>query len=340
MGRWAKVLLCTVLAVCLTGCAPKEYTGQIFAMDTFMQLTVYGDGDGVTGQQALQQAQSRVYELEAALSVTRENSAVHKINEHCGQTVAVDEDTAALLSRTLERCEETGGALDITAYPAVRAWGFTTGEHRVPDVEELAALAEKIDYTQVKLEKTSVTLPEDVQIDLGAVAKGFTGDVLAARLRELGIESACLSLGGNIHTIGTNSEGDPWRVGIQHPTTGGALAVVEVANKAVVTSGNYQRYFEENGETYWHILDPDTAAPARSGLVSVSVIGAEGTRCDALSTALFVMGLDEASAFWKDHRDFEAVFVTDEEEIYITGGLKDSFSLLEPFQNLEVRVIE
>lgn len=340
MGRWAKVLLCAALAVCLAACAPKEYTGQIFAMDTFMQLTVYGDGDGVTGQQALQSAQSRVYELEAVLSVTRDNSDVHKINAGCGQSVTVDEDTAALLSRTLELCEETGGALDITAYPAVRAWGFTTGEHRVPESEELAALAEKIDYTQVKLEGTGVILPENVQIDLGAVAKGFTGDVLADQLRKAGIKSACLSLGGNIHTIGTNSEGKPWRVGIQHPTTGGALAVVEVMDKAVVTSGNYQRYFEENGETYWHILDPDTASPARSGLVSVSIIGSEGTRCDALSTALFVMGLEKASEFWNEHRDFEAVFVTNEGEIYITGGLKDSFSLLEPFQDLEVRVIE
>ena len=192
MGRWAKVLLCAALAVCLTACAPKEYTGQIFAMDTFMQLTVYGDGDGVTGQQALQSAQSRVYELEAVLSVTRDNSDVHKINAGCGQIVTMDEDTAALLSRTLELCEETGGALDITAYPAVRAWGFTTGEHRVPESEELAALAEKIDYTQVKLEETGVILPEDVQIDLGAVAKGFTGDVLADQLRKAGIKSACL----------------------------------------------------------------------------------------------------------------------------------------------------
>ena len=340
MGRLAKVLLCTALAVCLIGCAPKEYTGQIFAMDTFMQLTVYGDGDDGTGQQVLQAAQSRVYELESALSVTRENSDVHKINENCGQTVTVNEDTTALLERALELCEETGGALDITAYPAVRAWGFTTGEHRVPESGELEELAKKIDYTQVKLEENRVTLPENVQIDLGAVAKGYTGDVLAMQLREMGIESACLSLGGNIHTIGTNPKGEAWRVGIQHPTTGGALAVVEVTDKAVVTSGNYQRYFEENGETYWHILDPDTAAPARSGMVSVSVIGAEGTRCDALSTALFVMGLDEAAEFWKEYGDFEAVFVTDQEEIYITGGLKDSFALLEPFQNLEVRVIE
>ena len=340
MSRWTKVLLCTVLVFCLSGCAPKEYTGQIFAMDTFMQLTVYGDGEGVTGQQAMQSAQSRVYELEAALSVTRENSDVHKINGSCGQPVTVGEDTAALLGRALELCGETGGALDITAYPAVRAWGFTTGAHRVPAGDELLELSEKIDYTRVKLEKTAVTVPNEMQIDLGAVAKGYTGDVLAAHLREMGIQSACLSLGGNIHTIGTNPKGEAWRVGIQHPTTGGALAVVEVTDKAVVTSGNYQRYFEENGETYWHILDPDTASPARTGLVSVTVIGTEGTRCDALSTALFVMGLDEGSEFWRAHGDFEAVFVTDEEEIYITGGLKDSFSLLEPYQELEVRVIE
>lgn len=340
MGRWKKALFCAGLALCLAGCGTKEYQSQVFAMDTFMELTVYGQGSDVSGQQALEQLQERIYDLEQKLSVTREGSDIHNLNENCGQPTQVDRDTAALLERTLELCEQTGGALDLTAYPAVRAWGFTTGDYRVPTQEELAQLVQRIDYTQVSLEGECVTLPQDVLVDLGAVAKGYTGDVLAAHLRELGIDSACLSLGGNVHTVGTNPEGKPWRVGIQDPDTGAALAVVEVTDKAVITSGSYQRYFEEDGRRYWHIIDPATGAPARSGLVSVTVIGSEGTLCDGFSTALFVMGLDEGAQLWRSRRDFEAVWIDDGGEIYVTAGLADTFRLTQAFQDREVTVIE
>ncbi|MBS6349097.1 MAG: FAD:protein FMN transferase, partial [Oscillospiraceae bacterium] len=135
----------------------------------------------------------------------------------------------------------------------------------------------------------------------------------------------------HIQAVGTRPDGNPWRVAIQDPDSQqeATLGVVEVSDQAVITSGGYQRYFEADGETYWHIMDPDTAAPARSGLTSVTVIGADGTVCDALSTALFVMGPEEAAAFWRAHPELgvELILVLEDGTVQITQGLEETFTL-------------
>ena len=340
-----KQRLCALLlaAVCmLSGCGGgwKQAQSQIFAMDTIMTLSLPYQGSEESAQEILSGLGSMVQELEKNLSVTREDSEIHKLNENGGQKTTLSPETAKLLSDTLTLCERTGGKLDITAYSAVKAWGFTTGEYRIPSEEELKALSENIDYTKLNVEGDSITLPKGMQLDLGAVAKGYAGEQLAQSLREQGIEYACLNLGGNVQTVGSKPDGTPWRIGVQDPETGAALGIVEVSDMAVVTSGNYQRYFEENGQRYWHILDPDTASPARSGLSGVTVITRSGLLADGLSTALFVMGLEEGHAHWQEYRDFEAVFLTDDGEVYITAGLKDSFSLAEGFEDREVTVLE
>ena len=330
-------------AVCmLSGCGGgwKQAQSQIFAMDTIMTLSLPYQGAEEPAREILSGLGSTIQELEKELSVTREDSEIHKVNQNCGQTTTLSPDTAKLLSDTLALCERTGGNLDITAYSAVKAWGFTTGEHRIPDEKELNVLSENIDYTRLDMEANALTLPEGMQLDLGAVAKGYAGEQLAQSLREQGVEYACLNLGGNVQTVGTKPDGTPWRIGVQDPETGAALGIVEVSDMAVVTSGNYQRFFEENGEKYWHILDPETAAPARSGLSGVTVVTHSGLLADGLSTALFVMGLEEGYTHWREYRDFEAVFLTDDGEVYITAGLKNSFSLAEGFEDREVTVLE
>lgn len=323
------------MCVGLGGCSPKPAERQLFAMDTFMNLTVYGE----SAEEQLDAIQERIYGLEAQLSVTREGSDIHKLNRSGGTSQTVASETSELLERTLALCRETDGALDVTAYSAVQAWGFTTGEYRVPNQDELDQLKTSIDYTKVEQQGESVYLPPDMKLDFGAVAKGYTGDVLAQMLREAGISSACLSLGGNVQTVGSKPDGTPWRVGIQAPE-GGCLAIVEVRDRAVVTSGNYQRYFEQDGQVYGHIIDPATAVPADSGLASVSIIGKDGLQCDGLSTALFVMGTEKATDYWRAHGDFEAIFVEEDGDIFITAGLQDSFSLAEGYQEREVTVLE
>lgn len=335
-GRTWAALAAAALSMGLISCvtSPKPVERQLFAMDTFMTLTVYGE----EAEDALDIMQEQIYGLEAQFSVTREGSDVHKMNHSGGEICAVSPETADLLKQTLALCHETGGSLDVTSYSAVQAWGFTTGEYKVPTQTELEQLQQRIDYQKLEQRGETVFLPEGMQLDFGAVAKGYTGDVLVRTLKERNISSACLSLGGNVQTVGSKPDGTPWRVGIQDPE-GGCLAIVEVIDQAVVTSGSYQRYFQQDGERYWHIIDPETAAPADSGLVSVSVIGANGLRCDGLSTALFVMGTEEATDYWREHGDFEAVFVEQDGDIFITAGLQDCFSLGEGYQNREVSVL-
>ena len=327
----------------LAGCqkAPEPVEFTTFAMDTVMNFTLYGEK-----KQAVDTVKpllaGGVSALEKILSATEEGSDIARLNRR--GTGGVGAETAEVLAKALELCEATGGALDITAYPAVKAWGFTQEEHRVPSPAELEALAEKIDYTAVKLEGDAVSLPEGVEVDLGAVAKGWAGDLLAEVVRANGISSALLDLGqSTIAAVGAKPDGSPWRIGVVDPARPGAyFAVVELEDMAMGTSGGYQRYFEQDGEIYWHILDPDTAAPARSGLASVTVASPSAFLCDGLSTALFVMGLEDGAQFWRDHPelDFEAVFVTEDGEIYRTAGLEGRFSLAEGYEDREVVVLE
>lgn len=317
----------------LAACAgPESWEREILAMDTVMKLTIYGENAPQAGEAAV----DRIQELEGLLSVTREDSEIYAAN-HTG-SAQLSPDAAALLARALALCRETGGALDVTIYPVVRAWGFTTGAYRVPDDGELTALLERVDYRQAALEGDRLTLPEGVELDLGAVAKGYTGDQLMALLAREGIASAIVELGGNVQALGAKPDGSPWRVALQAPE-GGYAGVLEIVDKAVVTSGGYQRYFEQDGEIYWHIIDPAQGRPARSGLQSVTIVADEGTLCDGLSTALFVMGREEALDFWRTRDDFECVLISEDNTVTVTEGLEESFSLYGDWEGRPLEII-
>ena len=278
-------LLCALLAVLvlLCGCEkeppppeePEEeesHIATLLAMDTVMKLTVYGPD----GQTAADRASARIEELEALLSVTDEGSEIFAANHSEGAAVPVSSDTAALLRKALELCGASEGTLDVTVYPVVRAWGFTTGNYRVPEAGELRELLDRVDYNRVSLEGGTLTLPAGTEIDLGAVAKGYAGDQVMASLKAQGVSSAIIELGGNVQALGSKPDGSPWRVAVQAPE-GGYAAALEIMDKAVVTSGGYQRFFEQDGEIYWHIIDPAAGQPARSGLASVTIVAEEGT---------------------------------------------------------------
>ena len=342
-----KKRICALLAaglLLLGGCSqkPEPVEGSAFAMDTLMSYTLYGEEEPAraVGLEIPRQLET----LESLLSATREESDVVRINRAGGEPVELDSCTEELLSQALELCRMTGGALDITAYPAVKAWGFTAGEHRIPSPSRLEELAGQIDYAAVRLEGNQVTLPAGMELDLGAVAKGYAGDWLNQIVRDAGVTSALLDLGQSTTVaVGSKPGGKPWRIGVVDPAKPGTcFAVVELQDMAMGTSGGYQRYFEQDGVVYWHILDPKTAAPARSGLASVTVVAPSALTCDGLSTALFVMGLEEGARFWRDHPEleFEAVFVTETGEIFRTAGLEGRFSLAAGYEKREVTVLE
>ena len=323
-----------ILSVFLTGCAPKPtpHEQRFVAMDTYMHFTVYGDSSAAV------QAQEEVQQLDQLLSVTDESSEVYAVNHRAAQTCDLSPELTALLEQALILARQTQGAFDPTVYPVVRAWGFTTERYQVPEQEELDRLLPLVDHTAPLLNENSLALPPDMQLDFGGIAKGWAGDRAAQLLRGKGVTSAILRLGGNIHTIGTKPDGSLWNIGIDDPDSDDALGTVAVSDLAVVTSGSYQRFFTSNGQTYHHIIDPATGRPAASGLTSVTVVGKYGARCDALSTALFVMGLEDAARFWREHRDFEAVFISEDGSVSVTAGLEDSFTL-SPSQNRKLEVL-
>lgn len=335
------------LSSVLTACTPVQgraeaYEQSFFAMDTYMTFTVYDD-DPEAAQAALQRAQDEIEELEALWSVTDEGSDVYAVNHGQGQSVTVHDRTAGLLMFALDMAHETGGALEPTLYPVLTAWGFTTEENRIPDAEEIGRLLEHVGYGRVRMEGNSVILEEGMMLDLGSVGKGYAGDQTEQILREQGISSALLDIGGNIQAVGAKPDGSDWRLGLRSPFGEGIFGTLQVSDLAVVTSGNYERYFiGEDGVRYGHIIDPRTGRPVENGLASVTVIAEEGKLCDALSTALFVMGLEDAVAYWRTHQTehpFDMILVTEEREVYVSEKIKDKFNLQRNYGEMNIRLI-
>lgn len=314
----------------------KETKREFLAMDTYMTLTAYGDG----AQDALKKAEDEIQELESKWSVTEEGSEIYKINHSDGRAVTVSKETAEVIRFALDMARETGGALDPTIYPVLTAWGFTTDKYRVPEEREIQELLKQIGYESVELNDQSIKIPEGMELDLGSVGKGYAGDLAAEIVKDAGIHSALLSIGGNIQAVGSKTDGSDWRLAIQNPYGDGEAGVLEVSDCAVVTSGNYERYFTaEDGKTYGHIIDPETGYPADNGLVSVTIVTKEGKKGDALSTAMFVKGVEDACKYWQEHKDFEMILMTDAKDLYITEGIMEKFTLSESFEDMDIHVI-
>ena len=316
--------------ITLCGCAnsaesssedTKEYTRDIFAMDTYMYLKAYGEH----ADTALGYSSEQILSLEELFSVTSEKSDIWAINHSNGEPVSVSDDTIAVLNKAIEIGGKTNGALDVTIYPLLTEWGFTTDTQQVPTDDIIADKLKLIDYTKISVKGNTVQLPDNMQIDFGALAKGYTSDCVTEILKENGVKSALVNLGGNVHAVGTKPDGTLWKVGVQNPfSPSEQVCILEIADKAVITSGNYERFFtDENGRKYWHILDSADGFPADNGLVSVTIVGENGLLCDALSTALFVLGTDKAIDYWRNSADFEMILITDDEKIIYSEGLSD-----------------
>lgn len=305
----------------LTGC--KSYnqadikTSEFFAMDTYISILAYGEN----AENALDNCRKEIKSLDSQLSVTNPDSEVSRINGLKGQRISLSNDADKIITAALELSEKTKGALDISLYPVVTEWGFTLGEYKIPSEKALSELMKNTGYEKISCKDGFLTMPEDFRIDLGAVAKGYGSDRAIQILKEKGITSALVNLGGNIALLGSKPDGSDWSVGVQDPFGEGYACIVKASDRYIVTSGNYQRYFEENGKRYCHIIDPKTGYPVDNGLASVTVIGNSGIICDGLSTALFVMGEQGAADFWREQGDFEMIIVTEDKRVLATEGV-------------------
>ncbi|MGX8704630.1 MAG: FAD:protein FMN transferase, partial [bacterium] len=294
----------------------------VFAMDTEMMLEAFGEN----AEAGVEAASEEVLRIDQLLSVGIGTSDICRLNQE--GTAEVSEDTRELICRGIEVGGSVGGAFDITVYPLMEAWGFTKGTYRVPEDAEIEELLTKMGADKVTVDGNTVRLSEGTKIDLGGIAKGYTSGRLMKIFASYGMDAALVSLGGNIQTYGKKTNGGDWRIGIQEPEKSDKyLGILSCHDMAVITSGGYERFFEKDGVTYHHILDPANGRPANAGLRSVTVVSRDGALADALSTSLYVLGPEKAAAYWKEHSgDFGFILEKDDGTLLVTENLADSFT--------------
>lgn len=318
----------------LSGCSKDNKVTEPLSktellMGTVVTVTLYDSND----EGILDKVFTKVKELESTLSINENGTLVDKINESAGiEPVKVDYDTYTVIKKGLEYAKLSNGLFDISVGPIVKLWNIGLPEAKVPTQEEIDSRIPLVGYSDVELndeENTVFLKRQGMMIDLGGVAKGYTADVISDILTEEGVKSAIIDLGGNIFAHGLKVDGSTWRIGIQNPFSdrGDIIGTITVKNKSIVTSGIYERYIEKDGIKYHHILSPKTGYPYENELAGITIISDKSSDGDALSTSVFAMGVEEGMKFVNTQEGIDAIFVTKENKIYITDGIRDIFKL-------------
>lgn len=355
-SRFFYLILCTVL-VCpmllFTGCgnitdADTSTTGNqpisisSIKLNTAVQITIYDSQDKALLNDCL--ALCDKYEL--IFSRTNEKSELYKLNHRkdvsdgdfgtdgpttpcpvsgTADTWHISEDLAALLSEGLDITRESDGAFDIAIAPLTSLWDFTAEDPEVPDDAAIQKALPLCSSDGVTIDGQDITLPsDDIQFDVGAIAKGYIADRLKDFLIKKGVKSAIINLGGNVLCIGSKPDGTPFKIGIQKPFAdrNETEAVMDITGKSVVSSGIYERCFKQDGKLYHHILNPQTGYPYDNGLISVTIISDQSVDGDALSTTCFALGLEDGLKF-AEKKGVQAVFITEDYELHYTDGFRD-----------------
>lgn len=315
-----------------TGCGDKEFSEMGFALNTTCTVTVSGLS-GSEADEVLGEAFDAIYGYEELFSRTMEGSDIYRINHGDGSPVEVSDDTIAVLEQALEMGDISGGKFDITVGRLVEMWDFQGEDPTVPPADDIAEAVMSVDQSNVEIDGNMVRLTDPgAEIDLGGIAKGYIADRLCELLEERGVESAVINLGGNVETMGSKAGGKPWTVGIERPYSDRSeiMGSVELSDGTLVTSGIYERNFEEDGVLYHHVLDPDTGYPADTDLESVTIMAAGGNSafCDGLSTTCLLLGKDRATELVeelrREHPDMgiEAAFIDKDGEMVQTVGME------------------
>lgn len=326
-----KLTFSAMLIFCLTACSfsevsvPKKGPDRVekstLLLDTLVTVTLYGDSD----KELIDRCFDLCREYELIFSRTDENSELYALN-HSG-SMEVSEPLLELISEALRYCELSGGAFDITLGSVSELYGFSSDSPRVPSQKELSEALKHVGYEGISVDGSTVTLsdPETV-IDLGAIAKGYIADRLAEFLIENGQESATINLGGNVLCVGGKPDGSDFVVGIQYPFEDITKTItnVRVSGMSVVTSGIYERSFEQGGVLYHHILDPKTGLPCDNDLLAVSIVSEKSVDGDALSTVCFVLGLEQGLELINSMDGIYAVFVTGDYALHYSDGFEDA----------------
>lgn len=324
--------MCLAMLLPLCACGGDEpVQKQVFAMDTIMTLTAYGDN----ADAGLDNAAGVIQAMDTMLDPKSDSSYTSQINSAKGEDVVVPPQVAQMLSVAFDVYTKSNGALDLSVYPLYEAWGeFKEDTGRIPSDTEIENLLKQLNFGKLSITEfpgesnSSVSLPGGTQLSFGAVAKGCAANYAVDAMRKAGVESGIISLGGNVQTLGVKPDGTNWVIAVDDPNdTGSYVGTLSVGETAVVTSGSYQRYFKVDGNKYHHLIDPHKGKPADNGLLSVTIICPDGTTADALSTAMFVLGEDKALKYWRENGGFEMIMITDDDRVVCTSGLIEVFTL-------------
>ncbi len=314
-----------LILLTLTGCRAatnEPVTVSDFLLNTYVSITIYDTEKKELAEKALDLCRR----YEQIFSRTQEGSALFELN-NVKQVTDADPELFELIETGLFYCELSGGCLDISTEPLTSLWNVTAKNPSVPDSETIALALERVDYNNVVLDKAnfSITLKNNSSLDLGAIAKGYIADKIKDFLVENGITSGTINLGGNIVCIGTKPDGTNYNIAIKEPVPGSnqVIRTLSVNDMSIVTSGTYERFFEENGTTYHHIIDPSTGYPSDSGLISATIISDKSVIGDCLSTACLVMGCSDALKFINSIDGVEAILIDENMQIYYTDGAFD-----------------
>lgn len=324
------ILTILIPAVSFSSCRsnsdiPVEKEG--FYMGTVITERVYGQN----AEKASEEVMLRMKQIEERMTINAAGGDVNKLNSEAGRsTVKLNEDTIYVLNKARQYGELSSGTFDVTIGPLVQSWGIFTDHKRVLSKNEVDSLLKLVNYRDLTVDSGNLTAKLARQgqvVDLGGIAKGFAGDEAIKIYKKYGVVSAFVNLGGNVVTLGKKPDGSPWSIGVQNPraANGKYIGILKISDKAVVSSGDYERFFEENGIRYHHIIDPRSGYPSDSGLIGTTIVADSSIDADALSTSTFVLGLDKGMELIESLQGVEAIFITKDKKVYITSGLKDIF---------------
>ena len=318
----------------------ESISNTYYNLGTINEVTLY-DVNKKTGEKILEECGSILMDIDNKMSNTIKSSDVSKINKNAGKAYTkVSKDTYYVIKESIEFSNISNDTFDISVGPLIDLWSIGTDNAKVPNKEEIENILPLVDYSKILLndENLSVKLSEEnMKIDLGGIAKGYAADKIYDYLKSENIKSAIINLGGNILTLGSKNNDQPFSIGIQDPTMprGNSIGNIKVSNKSVVTSGIYERYIEKDNKIYHHMLNPHTGYPFENNLNSVTIVSDESIICDALSTTTFGLGLDNGMKLIESLDNVDAIFITKDKKIYLSSNLKDKFNLTDTSFSIE-----
>lgn len=305
----------------------KRFNSTQVKLGTVVKLDVWSKDAAI-----IDTIYARLDDIEQKMSINIEGSEISNLNRNgWANPIAISSDSIDVLTTALEYAKLSDGYFDITIGPVSKLWGIGTDKANIPDSQTLATALSHVGYEKVKITGNSVKLTEkDMVIDLGGIAKGYASDEIVKLLDDAHIERALINLGGNVYAKGDSPDHRPWSIGLQDPfkAQGNYFGIAKVSNKTVVSSGNYERFFTQDGKRYHHILNPFSGYPIENDVAMVTIIGDSSMEADALSTTLFALGAEKGIALINQNsKDFEAIIVTKDKRLFLSDGASAYFEL-------------